>query len=101
MNANTLPDSAVRKVKNLIRDAGMALFVGLVPIVALVYVWRVAQWYSLKRQYPLLAETDPADHAELAKDFRSAIYRLWFAVLFWPGVTVFLVVFGCIYSLFI
>jgi hypothetical protein len=86
--SGTLPPSAVTKATNLIRDARLTVAVALIPIIGLVFILRLVQWYLLRRQYPVLAETDAGEHAQLAKDFRTALPRLWFAVLLWPGVVV-------------
>ena len=93
MNSETLPESAVKKANNLVRDARLAITVGLIPLLGLIYILRFVQWYLLKNQYPVLASSDVAHHAELAKEFRSALPRLWFAVLLWPGVILFSIVY--------
>jgi hypothetical protein len=85
-DSESLPTSAVRKATNLIRDARLAIVVALIPIIGLVFILRLVQWYVLRRQYPILAETDAGEHATLATEFRAALPRLWFAVLLWPGV---------------
>jgi hypothetical protein len=86
-----LPASAVRKATNLVRDARLAVLVGLIPILGLIYILRLVQWYLLKRQFPVLMTTDAAEHVELAKGFRSSLSRLWFAVLFWPALILFII----------
>ena len=42
------------------------------------------QWYSLRKQYPILRQADVGPHTELAAQFRGAVGRLWLAVLLWP-----------------
>lgn len=93
MTSDTLPPQAVKKATNLIRDARLAIIVGAIPILGLIFILRLVQWYLLKGQYPVLASADGGEHSELAKDFRSALHRLWFAVLFWPGLILFIVVY--------
>lgn len=93
--AAAIPDSAARRATNLIRDARLATLVGPIPILGLIFILRLVQWYLLRRQYPALvsASTEAARDATLAKDFCRALPRLWFAVLFWPGLVLFLVVY--------
>ncbi len=93
MYSETLPESAVKKVNNLVRDAKLAITVGMIPILGLIYILRLVQWYLLKNQYPVLASSDAAHHAALAKEFRSVLPRFWFAVLMWPGTILFLIVY--------
>ena len=64
--------------------------VGLIPILGLVFIRRLVQWYLLKKQYPILLSGD-GEHAGLASEFRSALPRLWFAVLFWPALILFII----------
>jgi hypothetical protein len=58
--------------------------VGLIPILGLIYVVRLVHWYYLKSRYPILVTAVDGEPVELAKGFRAALHRLWFAVLFWP-----------------
>jgi hypothetical protein len=87
MTSGTLPGSAVQKATNLIRDARQAITVGLIPILGLIFMLRLVQWFLLRKQFPHLA----TDESDLAKDFRSALPRLWFAVLFWPALILFII----------
>jgi hypothetical protein len=89
MANNTLPDRAAKKATNLIRDSKQAIVVGLIPILGLIFILRLVQWYLLRKEHPSLA----TDNAELATDFRSALHRLWFAVLFWPILVLVLIVY--------
>ena len=84
MAVHSLPDSAVKKAKNLVRDSRLATLVGLIPILGLIYILRLVQWYLLKQQFPILASGEAGEHSDLSRDFRSALPRLWFAVSFWP-----------------
>ena len=93
MHSETLPESAVKKANNLIRDARLAITVGLIPLLGLIYILRLVQWYLLKQQFPELASKNAQHHADLAKEFRSALPRLWFAVLLWPGVILFSIIY--------
>ena len=85
----TIPDSVLKKATNIIRDARLAVLVGLIPILGLAYVGRLVEWYLLRRQCPVLA----SDPSPLATNFRSAAPRLWFGALCWPVVVLLL----CIY----
>jgi hypothetical protein len=86
-----LPPAAVKKATNLIRDGRLAVAVGLVPLLGLIFVLRLVQWYLLRSRYPILASDDPGEHAELSKQFRKALLGLWVAVLLWPAIVLFLV----------
>lgn len=72
--------AAARKISNLVRDARTAIAVGFVPLLGLILIVRLVQWYRFRSAYPQLM----SDDSELAAGFRSALHRLWFAVLFWP-----------------
>ncbi len=75
------PSKCIKKANNLIRDARLAFVVALIPLLGLIYILRLVQWYQLRKE---LAELDKEEHAKLLKDFRSAWSSLWFAILFWP-----------------
>ncbi len=92
---DVLPPSAVKKATNLVRDARLAVLVGLLPILGLIFILRLVQWYLLKSQFPSLVAVEASGNADISKDFRSALPRLWFAVLFWPLSILFLI---CYYS---
>ena len=49
-------------------------------------------WYLLRRQWPALS----TENAPIAKDFRSALPRLWFAALCWPIVILLFYVYLCV-----
>ena len=86
MSAEPLPPKVITKATNLVRDSSLGVVVGLIPILGLVYILRLVQWYLLKNEYPQLLSREPGDIASLAEGFRGAKHRLWFAVLFWPVV---------------
>ncbi len=88
-NVPPIPDDIVRKATNLIRDARLAAAVGLIPLLGLIFILRLVQWYLLKGDCPALL-TDTGEQANLSKEFRSALPRLWFAVLLWPAMFVFI-----------
>ena len=92
MTSDTLPPVAIKKATNLVRDARQAAMAGLIPILGLIFILRLTQWYVLKKQYPALM-SDDKEHAELCKEFRGALHRLWFAVLLWPCVIIFAIVY--------
>ena len=89
----TAPPKCVKRANNLVRDARLAILVGLIPILGLIYILRLVQWYIVNKQLVALEGAVREDHAQLLKDFRSARPRLWFAVLFWPGLILFLFVY--------
>lgn len=89
MDTDPLPPEAIRKATNLVRDARLAVAVGLIPLLGLVFILRLVQWYLLRKQYPALLIAQ-GEHSSLAKQFRSALSSLWLAVLLWP--VVFLIV---------
>ncbi len=90
MSTEELSPAIVKKATNLVRDSKMAVMVGLIPILGLIFILRLVQWYLLRKQYPILVSSDAGEHTSLANDFRSAIPNLWFAVLFWPAVVILL-----------
>jgi hypothetical protein len=91
--SESLPDSVVRKATNLVRDARQATVVGLIPILGLIFILRLVQWYLLRNAHPQLVSAGDAQHAELTEDFQGALPRLWFAVLFWPIMIVVVVIY--------
>lgn len=84
MTQNELPAAAAKKAANLVTDSRLAPAVGLVPILGLVFILRLVQWYLLSKEYPCLTTDDACGDPRLGRDFRSALPRLWFAVLLWP-----------------
>jgi hypothetical protein len=94
MAVDTLSVSAAKKATNLVRDARLAILVGLIPILGLIYILRLVQWYLLKRQFPVLIAADAGEYRDLAREFRSALPRLWFVVLFWPLMILFIIGYG-------
>ena len=90
MHTDQLPPEAIKKATNLVRDARLAVAVSLIPLLGLVFILRLVQWYRLKNQYPTLL-TAEGEHSSLAKQFRSAVSTLWLAVLLWP--VLFLIIF--------
>ena len=89
-----LPPKVVTRATNLVRDASLAMVVGLIPILGLIYILRLVQWYLHKNEYPQLLSKEPGDIASLAEGFRGAKHRLWFAVLFWPVLIAVIFVYG-------
>ncbi len=89
MASDALPEKTAKKATNLIRDARQAIVVGLIPILGLIFILRLVQWYLLRKDYPILA----TDDSKLASEFRSSLHRLWFAVLFWPGIILFIILY--------
>ena len=91
MANETLPDVAIKKATNLVTDSRLSIAVGLIPLLGLIFILRLVQWYLLRNQFPSLITTG-GKHAKLSKDFNAALPRLWFAVLMWPCVFLLLVV---------
>ena len=87
------PPRCIKRANNLVRDAGLAILVGLIPILGLIYILRLVQWYIVNKELTALDDANRENHAQLVNDFRSARPRLWFAVLFWPGLILFLFVY--------
>lgn len=90
MASEPLPEPVVKKVTNLTKDARLAVTVGLIPILGLIFILRLVQWYLLKRDYPVLVTGEVTGHPNLSKEFRSSLPRLWIAVLLWPSVFLFI-----------
>ena len=87
------PPKCIKQAENIVRDARFAVLVGLIPILSLIYILRLVQWYIVSKE---LADFDNADrnhHAQLLSAFRLARPRLWFALLFWPGIVAFLAIY--------
>ena len=87
-----LPPAAIKKATTLVRDARLAAAAGLIPILGLIFILRLVQWYLLRKQYPILGSGDAGEQTELAMQFRDSLVRLWIAVLLWPGVILFVLV---------
>ena len=87
------PPKCIKRANNLVRDARLAILVGLIPILSLIYIMRLVQWYIVNKEIGALADTDREEYAQVLKDFRSARPRFLFAVLFWPGLLLFLFVY--------
>jgi hypothetical protein len=80
MSVDSIPESVIKKATNIIRDARLAILVGLIPVLGIAYIGRLVEWYLLRRKCPILATEDTA----IARDFRASLPRLWFATLCWP-----------------
>ena len=91
--AASLPPAAVKRATNLVRDSRLSGVVALIPLLGLIFILRLVQWYQLRKQFPILASSEAGEHADLAKQFRKALFSLWFAVLLWPAVFLFLFVY--------
>jgi hypothetical protein len=93
-SSDLLPEKAVKKARNLVRDARLAIVVALMPPLGLVFIIRIAEWYVLRTQFPVLAVGDAGEHGELAAEFRAARNRLWFAALLWPVAILAIYIYG-------
>jgi hypothetical protein len=76
------PPEKQTMIRNLNGDARLSVVVGLIPILGLIYILRLVQWYLWRSRWPALSTSSDS----LAVDFRGAKHRLWFAVLLWPMV---------------
>jgi hypothetical protein len=91
---NARSEFPAKKAQNLIRDSRLSGAVLLIPLLSLVFLFRLAQWYRLRNQYPVLASINSGgEYAELAKQFGKAKSSLWFAVLLWPGLILFCLIY--------
>ena len=90
---SSTPPKCIKRANNIIRDSRLAILVGLIPILGLIYILRLVQWYIVNKELADLGDADRENHGQLFSDFRSALPRLWFAVLFWPGLILFLFVY--------
>jgi hypothetical protein len=75
-----LPAWVTKKATNIASDARLAVLVGLIPLLGLVFILRLVQWYLLRKQFPALVTGE----SEFSGNYRAALPRLWFAVLLWP-----------------
>jgi hypothetical protein len=65
--SDLLPPKAVKKATNLIRDARLAAAVGLIPVLGLIFILRLVQWYLLRKQFPILVSREPGQRGLTAK----------------------------------
>ena len=77
----------------MVRDSRLVIIVGLIPILGLIYILRLVQWYIINKEIADLDDENRENYGQLIDDFRSARPRLWFAVLFWPGLILFLFIY--------
>ena len=87
-----LPPGVIKSVQNLARDANLAVLTGLIPILGLVFILRLVQWYLLARKCPDLVAKNLHTDLTVRTQFQSALPRFWFAVLFWPIMFVVIIV---------
>jgi hypothetical protein len=80
--------SDVRSAANLLRDSRTVIAIGFFPLLGLLVIPRLVQWYRLSARYPVLTLPIDSelmtDQQRLICDFQEARLRFWFAVLFWP-----------------
>ena len=70
-------------------DAEKAVLTGLIPALGLVFIMRLVQWYLLR---PHVVENQAIDPKVRTK-FMKGQLRLWIAVLLWPCLILFLVLY--------
>lgn len=78
-----------KKAVNIGNDAEKAVLAGLIPILGLVFILRLVQWYILR---PNVVENQSI-HPRIRDKFMKAQLRLWIAVLLWPCFILFLVLY--------
>ena len=72
------------KARNIANDAEKAVLVGLIPLLGLVYILRIVQWYLLRPN----VESDQTIDKNVQYRFMNSKTRLWVAVLLWPAIIV-------------
>lgn len=75
----------ITKAKNIYRDSALAVFVGLLPFLGLIYILGLVQWYQFKLQIEAMHQSGDVS-GEFAVDFSGTRTRLWVEVLIWPGI---------------
>ncbi len=75
-----------KKAKNIGNDAEKAILVGLIPILGLMFIIRLVQWYMLRQH----VEGNQAIDRHIRRKFMDGKFRLWVAVLLWPLLIVFI-----------
>jgi hypothetical protein len=85
--AQIAPDTSecVRKAIGFVRDSRLALAVGAMPLLGLVYIVWLIQWYALRGKLAELDSGTAGKHAQLLRQFHAAQRRLWVAVILWPA----------------
>jgi len=78
-----------KKARNIGNDAEKSVLVGLIPILGLVFILRLVQWYILR---PQVAENQSIN-PDVRDKFMKGQLRLWIAVLLWPLLILFLVLY--------
>ena len=73
------------QARNIANDAEKAVLVGLIPLLGLVYILRLVQWYLLRHN----VESDQTIDKNVQYRFMNSKIRLWVAVLLWPSIVVF------------
>ena len=73
-----------KKAKNIGNDAEKAILVGLMPILGLIFIFRLVQWYNLRPK----VEGNPEIDRHIRRKFLNGKTRLWFAILLWPVIAV-------------
>ena len=72
------------KARNIANDAEKAVLAGLIPLLGLVFILRVVQWYLLRPS----VESDHTIDKNVRYRFMNSKIRLWIAVLLWPAIIV-------------
>lgn len=76
-----------KKARNIGNDAEKAILVGLIPILGLIFIFRLVQWYTLRPDI----EGNQAIDRHIRRKFLNGKTRLWIAVLLWPVLLLFIV----------
>ena len=72
MSAAEVDERTIRKAENIIQDSRLAVVVGLIPILSLIYILRLVQWYVVRNQNPELLSPD-SPQPRLARNDRQAL----------------------------
>lgn len=78
-----------KKAKNIGNDAEKAILAALIPIIGLVFILRLVQWYLLR---PKIEGNQQIDR-HVRRKFMNGKARLWFGATFWPALMVLMTVF--------
>ena len=75
-----------KKARNIGNDAEKAILVGLIPILGLIFILRLVQWYNIRPKI----ERNQAIDRHVRRKFLNGKTRLWVAVLLWPILMIFI-----------
>ena len=79
-NAGLTRSKLETKAENIANDADKVILVGLIPLLAFVYIPRLVEWYMLRPQ----VSNDQTIDKNVQYRFMKSKTRLWAAALLWP-----------------